>query len=257
MKDKKIDVQRIKSFFRKIIIFLRNFLSVKKNRIITIVVGVLILILLLVIKFTNKNKNFSLDDTYNVYPEEVRDLYSNMINVSCGGDLHLHLKIDAEKVELKNADKDDLLNYMFSYLDKKGLLDNKISTTVIRNTEKELFYDKLGLINDIESFQYGDYVYTLKGGSVKRKKKQCQSDVAYVTHLYGFFWDDNKLSMDVNVGYLKDGLLYSLDNKKMGEYDGDVSKLSSIMGDVSYYRFNYLKVGNQYKLATIEWKSRN
>ena len=62
--------------------------------------------------------------------------------------------------------------------------------------------------------------------------------------------------MDVNVAYLKDGILYNYDNQNLGEYDGDATKLAELTENTSYFRFNYGKDGDTFKLLSIEWKHR-
>ena len=56
---------------------------------------------------------------------------------------------------------------------------------------------------------------------------------------------------------MKDGILYNYNNKKLGEYDGDVSKLSKLTEDTSYYRVNYVKDNDKFKLVSVEWKNRS
>ena len=148
---------------------------------------------------------------------------------------------------------------MFSYMDKNSLLDNNIDDSVMKKIEKKLFNDNINLTSKIKSFHYGDYVYNYSLGKVKREKTECvPPEKEYVTHLYGYFWDEVNLYMDVDIGYLTDGTLYDLDNNKLGTYDKDVSKLSDLMQKASYYRFNYVKnSADQFKLNNVELKHRS
>ena len=250
---------KIKGLFIKFLNWLKKFLSIKRNRIISISAVCLALVIILVIILFSRNDNkFALNEIYDVYPEEVRALYANIVKVSCNGDLHLNLTIDGGKVNVENANKNDLLNYMFSYMDKRGMLDDENLVSVVKNAEKDLFDKKLNLLSEVNSFNYNGNIYDYKNGKITVTKGKCESsDISYVTHLYGFFWDNEKMSMDVNVAYLKNGILYGLDDKKFGEYDGDVSKLPSLTRESSYYRFTYKRNGNNnYKLLSVEWKNR-
>ena len=72
------------------------------NKKILIIIGcimAIIVIILLVINIRN-HKKFKLDSIYDVLPKEVRLLYANTVNVSCGGDLVLDIKIDGVKLIL-------------------------------------------------------------------------------------------------------------------------------------------------------------
>jgi hypothetical protein len=77
-----------------------------------------------------------------------------------------------------------------------------------------------------------------------------------VLHLYGYS-GTKELSIDVNVAYLKDGVLYDYNDKMLGEYDGDVTKLPKLTSDVSYYRLNYVNKNGNLKLTSIEWKNKS
>lgn len=231
----------------------------KKNIIITIVIIVIILIaILLLTNFNKKDNRFALNEIYDVYPEEVRKLYSNIVEISCKGDLHLdNIKVDSETTPIDNIAKNNLLDYLFSNIDKNEGLSDKIEVDFIRNKQKDLFNSKLDLTEAINNYQYGDYVYTVKNNKLTRVKNECKSDMQYVTFLYGYAWNKNLLSMDVNVSYLKDGILYDLADNRLGQYDGDISRLSELTQTTSFYRFNYSKDGNDFKLDSIRWMNRS
>ena len=209
--------------------------------------------------FKKKPNNYVLNEAYDIYPDEVREIYTNFVDVSCNGDIHFDIDIDKGEVSVADINDKDLLNYMFSYMDKKNLLADKIDNSVIRDVEKNLFNEQLNLLTKIKSFSYNGYTYNISVGNVKREKSECPSqEISYVTHLYGYFWTDEKLSVDIVTGYLKDGILYSFDDKQLGKYDGDVTKLSDLMQPASYYRANYVRYGaNKYKLSGIEWHHKS
>ncbi len=257
----KIEPQKVKkekTKLKKILLFLPNFW--KKNIVNKIIlIGVLIAIIIIILLFAFKKKipGFVLNEFYDVYPEEVRALYANLVDVSCTGDLHLDIKLDDKKTTIANLNKNNLLDYLFSNIDKAGGLNDDLPTSLINSKTKELFSSNVDLIKDINNYQHGDYIYSVNDNKITREKKECQSDIKYVSFLYGYSWNKNLLSMDVNISYQKGNTLYDLADKELGEYDGDVSKLFNLTKNTSYYRFNYVKSGNYYKLDSVEWLNRS
>ena len=244
-------IKKIFSFFPKL------WNKDKKNKIILLVGVLLLIIVVLLIAFRKKLPRFALNEFYDVYPEEVRALYSNLVEVSCEGDLHLDIKIDEKATSVEKLSKETLLDYVFSNIDKNEGLSDEISKNVINARVKNLFSSNVDLDSAIKNYQHGEYVYNLEGNMVKREKKECASDIKYVTFLYGYSWNKSVLSMDVNISYQKGDTLYDLNDKELGKYDGDVSKLFNLTKEVSYYRFNYIKSGSYYKLDSVEWLNRS
>ena len=245
---------KVKDFFKKIF-------SKKSNIVVALITVIaLIAIIVCIVIFASKKikEKFALNEIYKVYPDEVKALYSNVVDVSCNGDLHFDIKVDAGEVKLENMNRDDLLTYIFSYMDKNDLLTDKIDNKTFNDTEAKLFDKKLNLINDVNSYPYKEYVYSHDNDKITRKKGECKTTTKNISHLHGYFWDKNLLSVDIDVAYLKEGNLYTFDDKKLGEYNGkDASKLSNLMQEASYYRINFTKDDNNYKLVSIEWKRKS
>jgi len=238
---------------------LKEFFAKKNNRITTIAVVGVILIVLIVALVVGKNKNnkFALNEIYDVFPEEVRELYANMVSVSCYGDLHFNVVLDAEATKVSELSKNNLIDYMLSYLDKNEKLTDEFEVKLLKDATSELFAGELDLTEQFTSYGYGDYTYTLENGMVTRKKQECTSDKQYITHLYGYSWNEKELSIDVNIGYLKDDVLYDLQDNKLGEYNGELSELADLFGPNSYYRLNYVKNDKRFKLNSVELNSRS
>lgn len=235
---------------------IKSFFSKKTNIIALVAIALIIIIILILALRDREEKKFALNEIYNVYPEEVRELYSNMVEISCGGDLHLNVSLDSGEVSVSQLDQNNLLDYMFSYLDKNdGLVDN-MEVSLIQSTTKKLFDGELDFTSKINNYVYGDYSYTVKDGKVSRAKSECNVDTQYVSHLYGYSYNTKKLSIDVNIGYLKDGNLYDLANNLLGKYNGEVAELEKLFGPNSYYRYNYVLDGKIYKLTSVEWNNR-
>ena len=229
----------------------------KKRNITIIIIICVILSLILVILKTTRDNRFALDRIYDVLPDEVKNLYINMVNVSCNGDIHFDVKIDEGPLDINNMNKQDLLNYLFSYLDKKELLDDKLTTEIINKTEEDLFINKLDLINDIKDYQYNNYIYNINNNKIVRKYSKCiPNDKQYVAHAFGYFHDEKNISIDMNVAYVKDDNLYDYNDKLLGKYTGIKSELSKLTESTSYYRVSYTKDNGRYKLTSIEWLNR-
>lgn len=236
---------------------IKKFWGVKRNKIMVFAILAIFLIVILVVIFTKKNDKFALNDAYNIYPEEVRKLYTNLVSVSCSGDMYFDIELGAKVTKVSDLSKVDALNYIFSNLDKDGKLNDKFDIAVINDAERRLFTETIKPFDEIKTFNYGNYEYTINGRTITRKVRKCTSDKTYVLHLYGY--SDNKkdrLSMDVNVSYLKDGILYDYHDNKLGEYDGDVSKLSKLTANTTYYRLVYYKQNGVFKLSSVEHKNR-
>ena len=249
---------KLKEKFKSIVEKIKKFFKVKKNRNVAIAIAAIILIVIIVAIITDKaRKNrFALNTIYNVYPEEVRELYSNIVEVSCSGDLHLNISLDTGKVELKDMDKNNLIDYMFSNLDKNNMLSNKMESNIIEKTASKLFYGDINLKELINNYNYNGYIYNVDKKTITRKEDTCKSDMNYVSDLYGYSYNANELSVDVNIGYLKDGTLYDLADTNIGAYDGDAKQLREMFKSSSFYRFNYVLDNKVYKLKSVEWNSR-
>ncbi len=246
------------NFLTKILSILKSFFSEKRNIIITIIVAIIIIGLILIIVFHKKDNRFALNEIYDIYPGEVRKLYSNIVEIPCTGDLHLDdITINAEQTSIDDINKNNLLDYLFSNIDKNEGLNDKMEISLIKKRQKELFNTNLDLTETINNYQYGEYLYTIEGNKVTRKAAECKNDIKYVTFLYGYSWNNNLLSMDVNISYLKDGILYDLADNKLGSYNGDVSKLFSLTKTTSYYKFNYVKKSGDFKLDSVRWMNRS
>lgn len=248
----------IRKTFNKLCQLFKTLFKTKQSKIIGLVVFSVIFIVVLVALFPHGKKDkFALDGYYEFLPSEVRKVYSNLVKVSCGGDLKFSTDVGAGEKKVSELSKNNLLDYMFSYLDKNGELTDKMDDSVIRKTAKKLFYEDVDLLNDIKNYNYGEYTYNLDRGKITRKKHECEvSDTKHVLHLYGFNSDKNNLYIDVNVAYLKDGILYDYDNKQLGEYDESVAKLQGLTGETSYYHITYVREDNEYKLVSVDWRNR-
>ena len=236
---------------------LKKFFSNKQNKVTVIVVVIVVIVVVLVaLLFKREKEKFVLNEIYDVYPEEVRELYSNMVSISCNGDLYIDVKLDSGILKVENIDRNKLMNYMFSYLDKNNLLEDEMNVKIIQNTANDLFASKINFDDLVNNFSYDGYTYTVSNNIIKRKSSECVKEKEYVSNLFGYSYNSNELSIDVEIGYMEDGNLFDLTGKKLGEYDGDVSKLGELFKTSPHYRYNFVLNNKTYKLTSIELKSR-
>lgn len=230
----------------------------KNNKKIFIIGIIILIVIIFILLFGKKNNRFVLDAIYDVNPDEIKELYSNMVNVSCKRDLSFDIEIDTGEKDISEISSTNLLDYMFSYMDKHNLLNDKITTSTINKIEDELFDEKLKLVKSIKNYQYGDYVYNVESNKIIRKKNKCNNyNTEYVTYLYAYSYESNELSIYVNLAMLNDGMLYDFGNKKLGKYSGQVADLAKLTEDSSYYILRYDKDKNKYKLRSVEWKNKS
>ena len=235
-----------------LISYIKKFFKNRINAIIVVIVLVVLIVIFLVSSISaNKRKSMLSGNEYDMYSSEVERVYANMNDVSCNGALYFKIEADKGPAMVSYIDKNNLLDYLFSNLDKNGELTDKFSKSLITKTEKELFVDKLNLVKEIKNYQYGDYVYNKRGTKIVRKKQECVSSNNYVSYLYGYSLDKNELHMDVNFGYVKEEVLYDLNNKNIGKYDKN-ENVANLFDNSPYYHFVYVKKGGLFKLKSIE-----
>lgn len=224
-----------------------------KNQLIIIGVIIVILIVVLIIVISKEKKEkFTLSHIYDVYPEEVRNLYTNMVSVSCGGDLYLDIPSDNAKHNVTDIKHDFLLNYIFSYLDKNDSLNDKMSISDIVYASDKLLASQIDFSKDIKDYQYGNYVYNNDNGVITRRILECSITKKYISYLHGYSFNPDLLSVDVSMGYLNDGKLYDLFDNLLGEYHETETEFYELFKNSSYYRYNFSKDGGKYFLQSVE-----
>lgn len=241
----------------KIIKQVKHFFSKKKNLYMSLGIVITLVIVLIVALVTNNEKNkFTLDTIYDVYPASIRELYSNMVSVSCDGDLFLGISKDSGSVDVAGIDGNVLLSYALSYLEKNEMLGQKFSKEIINDATTRLFYGNIQLDKNINGFSNNGYVYNVEGDEIVREKVDCNGDKKYISNLFGYSYNKNEIDIDVNMGYLINDMLYDLDGNELGKYDGKVASLKEMFANSSYYTYTYVSEKKIYKLKNVEWKSR-
>ena len=238
---------------------MKNFFKKKENIItfvVILVVSILFFTLIIIMVNRSEKEKYELDKFYAVYPEEIRLAYSYITDISCSGSFYFDIELDGEAYKVSNWSNEDKLKYIFGYVDKYLSLYDNISKYDIESSIDLLFVDKAINLQEIKNFQYDDYIYNYDGKELKRKSNKCSSDLKYVSDLYGFSYTKDILSIDVNMGYEKDGILYDLSYNKLGKYSSRPSELRKLFVNNSYYKYNYVNDGGTYKLYSVEWKSK-
>lgn len=247
MENKKLSkMDKIKKFFKNKYVIIGT---------VVLVVIILVVSIVLIVK-TRKKEIFSLNSIFSVYPEEVRALYSNMVEVSCYGDLHFDISVEDGEVSIDKLGKNYLIDYALSHVDKKYGLNVKHTRSSINKNINSLIAEDLNLIDNIKDYKYGNYTYNFEDDMLVREKSECSSDVKYVSFLFGYSYGTKVLSVDINIGYLKNGILYDMNDKKLGKYDGDMEELRKLYIGVPYYRYNFVKSNGDYKLNSVSLNAR-
>lgn len=228
-----------------------------KNKVIIIMLIVIMLAIILAFVLERKDNGVAINSIDNVVPEEVRELYSNIVNVSCLGDLYLGIEYSDDAILVEDIEQKYLINFLFSYLDKHEELDESTTIDIINKTSEKIFYKKIDFVKQINDYKYNKYIYNIKDDVLVRERSKCKSDIKYVSRLYGYSVGSDMLSMDVNIGYIKDGVLFDLQNNKIGKYDGiNLEILNDLLKDSVYYRYNYIKAGSDFKLKSVKLNAR-
>ena len=226
----------------------------KLDKKIQIAIGSAALVLLVVLVFLLFGINkYSVQKISTVTDDEIDELYSNTIEISCKGDLHFDIFSTDELVSVKDIRNANLINILFKYLDRNNLLDDNLTKSIVDETAYKLFYGDISLFDSIVNFQYGKYLYNTDGKKVVRREMECMDEeTVYYNNFSEYEVKDNELLVDLHIGYAKLGNLYDLNNNKLGKFVGDKSNFTEAFNTSTYYRLHYLKSKNSYKLSGVE-----
>lgn len=231
----------------------------KTNWIKLLVVILIIVIALIIINiFTKKGSSakYVLDEIYSVYPSEVTELYQNILDVSCNGDLDFDISISDPPTLIKDVNSDILATYVISYLDKNDLYEDGMNYSQFVDAEKRLFNTDSDLLSKVASFQYGDYRYMHMGDKIIRQENACvKGEYEDFMHLYSYSYNKNYLSVYVAYGQIKDGIIYNDSGVRLSDYNDSVN-LDDAMIEASYYVFKFIKDDGKYKLHSIQHLSK-
>ena len=177
--------------------------------------------------------------------------------------LRLMVKDSSKKVSILNHKKveglyvknDDLctdvpsgeninLFIVFGQMKKDNVLADSIDMDTYKNEARKVVKDVTEDIN----YTYEGYKYTKSGNKIVRQKSDCENN--YVSKLYGYSQGDDKLYLTITSGYVRDGKVYDINGKEIGEYSKD--SLNKVLDNGTMKNYIYMRVGNDYKFEKIE-----
>lgn len=176
---------------------------------------------------------------------EVMALYDNLSNISCYNSLVW--EIDG-KVKTEDMDNKILLDLVFRSLDKEGNLSDELSLRDFEKAKDSILGSSFKELK-VKDHQYGGYIYNTKNNKIVREAGKC-SDNEYVSIMNGYSNDNNKLVMNVNVGYVDGKEVYDLEDNSLGEYSKE--KLGEVLTKGTGYKYTFNIEDDNYYLVSVE-----
>lgn len=213
-----------------------------------LLIGILVIIVILAIIpliIVVKNIFSGGSDTKKIERDEVMELYDNLSNVSCYN--ALTWSIDG-KLETKDMEDSVLLDLIFRNLDKNGMLVDKVSLKDFEKAKEDILGKSFKELK-VKDHEYGGYVYNAKGNKISGKEMTCSKD-EYISVMNGYSNNDNKLIMNVNVGYVDGNKVYDLGDNELGEYSKE--KLGDILSKGTGYKYIFDIEDDNYYLVSVE-----
>ena len=214
---------------------------------------IVILFVILIVKLTTNETRKLIEDFDGDYNTQVNKIIKTFDNESCDGAIHFKSITEYDKKYTSSElDNEALTRYVLSYLEnERQLKDAKPST--IQSMAKNLFYKPKKL--EIKNIEYKKEIYNEKKSELVKENATCNKDIKYVSSILGYTNDENHIVIDMNIGYVKDGDLYSLENIKLNKYDKEAN-LQLLFTVNSYYVITYTLDDNIFKLDTVELKQK-
>ena len=179
-----------------------------KNKKVLIIILLIIIVLITVLILIVKNK-------------ELAQTFSNLVKHEVAEDLYDAIAVnECSVINDGNVDKledKSLLDLIFGQMNKDNLLKDKISLKDYQTSTKKILGDVKA--PNVQNYVYNGYIYNLDNDVITREKYSCENK--YVSKLYGYTNDNNKLELNVKIAYIKDNNVYNLDNNDIGEYNKD------------------------------------
>ena len=252
-KKNKVTKEKELSFKDKFIAFFKR--SWKR----LLVVIILILALWIIISTLTKkgsSAKYVLDKIYDIYPENVRELYQNILDVSCNGDMYFDVNLGGPSVDIKDMNKENLATYVISYLEKNDLFVDGMAYSKFVDTEKELLNTDSDILSKVPSIQYGDYRYVHMGDKIVKQENACVvGEYENLMHLYSYSYNEDYLFVYVNYGRIKEGKLYNKSDVPLSDYNDEVN-LDDALIEAPYYIFKFVKDDGKYKLHSVQFLNK-
>ena len=208
----------------------------EKKKVKIVLCGLIIIIVIIALFVLYGNKKEDSDSV--VSYKTVEKLYEDNVN-NCTEIVKINKDMEVSEVN------DDILLYLiFGQMKKDDILGSKISIDDYNKSALKILNEE-----DIPTsfeYVYDGYKYSSNGNNITRSKATCEEN--YVSKLYGYSGTDH-LEVDVMAGYIKDGKVYDLNDKELGDYSEKT--LNKILDSGTMQVYNYEKVGNDYKLVSV------
>ena len=156
--------------------------------------------------------------------------------------------IECSDIGVNDENQTNAVLYMiFSKLESEKLIDENINSNDYKRIVKKL----LGTTKDIIQFKdylYKGYKYTYQSDKITRVKAEC-GDNSYISKLYGYTYNKDILTINISFAYVKENIVYDLNNNKISEYDS--KRINSILDKGTIKNYKYEIKGNNYYLKEI------
>lgn len=201
------------------------------------IVIILIAVMILIFNLMN-NKEVALNNK-KLKHDTVDKLYE-MVEVNDCADLNAK----------ENKENNAILYLVFNQMKKDKILADEIPITrYFSSLDKVVGNKEMDLV--IKNYYYDGYKYNLSGDTIVREKTSCNF-LKYVSKLYGYTYNDEKMELHINLGYISNNKVYNLDGVEIGDYDKD--KINTILEKGSMQVYSYDKKGSNYYLTGIKDK---
>lgn len=215
----------------------------KNNFIKKIIICLIVLLLAVGIGFFGYNKFFKEEPVEDKPLENstVEELYDVVKTTKC---------TYIEDTSDKKMTQDSLLYVIFSKLHKDGKLKKEIAYNDYIAAAKSVIGSDQVIPTKFSNYDYDGYSYTLNKKKITRTVGTC-GDKEYVSKLFGYSHneDETELQVYIKVAYIKDGKLYDLNDKELGDYSEEEE--NSLLDLSTSKIYTYEKQGAEYKLKGI------
>lgn len=163
--------------------------------------------------------------------EESTSLYSQITEVNCDNTLVFDFG-EKEEILTKDFTNEQKLNLIFRNLELSNKLD-KASKSDFEDAVKKVFGPSFNQEFNISNFKYKDKIYSTSGNDLESiESTKCETNI--VTKNFSF----SPSEIGIELGIKKEGKLYTIDNKLVGEFS-DEAKMYELLDSSTAYNYKY------------------
>jgi len=152
-----------------------------------------------------------------------------------------------KRTKVEELDQESLLYFIFSHLEEKKELKEKISKDVYLQAVKEVVGDKK-VSSSFSSYTYGGYTYKNDTDMITREESPCGTR-QYISVLYGYTSNADTVESRVHLGYIEDGYVYDRSGERIGVYEKE--KLTALLDHATSQTYIYKKKTGKYYLEEL------